>query len=469
MRTSRSRLFCLVVGVAGLATTALALHPRPAFAQVSDQDRAAARDLYFEGVKLQDAAKFAEALDRFDRAQRIFSAPTHLLHIAECQASLGRLVEAAESYRALIRTPLPSGSPQAFQLAQQQAVAELPGVEPRIPQVKIDVTPVNAANLQVQVDGAVMNTALVGVSRRIDPGTHKLVVFAPGYGKQEQTFAVKERESKVIAITLVATSGVVYGPAVAPVPGPVPQPVPAGTAVAPPPPIPPPADAPASDQWKTQKKGNSMGLLFGVRGGGLFPLGSAYGDPRATTTILDSSNNTKFSDLAGAGGAFGLEGGFRFATHFMGGIAFEHGFFGKGDNPILTSGPNSDSQQTLSSNYFSGNIAYISNPEGFGFYGELGIGYRWFKTSAVNGAVEQSLTLKGAEFEFGAGAWIRAGDIRIVPKITFSAGSFTQGDSTCTGATCSLTAATSSAITNTAIHTFIFLGVGGYYNIDFGK
>ncbi len=460
-------LFLMALAMSG----SIVALPRTAMAQqVSDSDRAAARDLYFEGVRFQDAGKFADALDRFDRAQRIFSAPTHLLHIAQCQSQLGHLVESAESYRALIRTPLPAGSPPAFQLAQKEAVAELPTVEPRIPQVKIDVTPANVPNLQVQVDGVTMNTALVGVSRPIDPGTHKLVVFAPGYGKQEQSFALKERETKVVPITLVATSGVVYGPAIVPLPppvAPIPTTPPANTAQ--PAPLPPPADLPQSEQWKAAKKAPAMSLLMGLQGGALFPAGNAFAN--TATTFVATQDNTQMSDLASAGGAFGLAGGLRFATHFMVGVSYEHGFFGKGDNPILTGGPGADSTQTVSSNSFGGSLAYISNPEGFGFYGEIGLGYRWFKTSSVIGSLDQSQTLRGAEFELGAGAWIRAGDVRIIPKVSFSPGSFTKVDSTCTGsvAECKLTANASDSVANTATHTFIFLGVTAFYNIDFGK
>ena len=71
-------------------------------AQMSDTEKkAAARAAYQEGVKLQDEGKASEALVRFESAQKLFSAPTHLLHIAECQALTGRLVEASETYETL--------------------------------------------------------------------------------------------------------------------------------------------------------------------------------------------------------------------------------------------------------------------------------------------------------------------------------------------------------------------------------
>ena len=89
----------------------------PLLAQVSDAERAAARDLFKEGDELQRAGKFADALDKFQRAERAYDAPTNVVRIAECQAALGRLVESAETYRSALRAPLPPGSPQAFQTA----------------------------------------------------------------------------------------------------------------------------------------------------------------------------------------------------------------------------------------------------------------------------------------------------------------------------------------------------------------
>ena len=52
--------------------------------------------------------------------------------LAECEAALGKLVESAETYRTLTRTPLPPGAPNAFVQAQAQGAAELTQVEPRI-------------------------------------------------------------------------------------------------------------------------------------------------------------------------------------------------------------------------------------------------------------------------------------------------------------------------------------------------
>ena len=44
--------------------------------------------------------------------------------------------------------------------------------------------------------------ALIGVTRPIDPGAHKVVATAPGYVTAEQAFDIKEKESKDVPLTL---------------------------------------------------------------------------------------------------------------------------------------------------------------------------------------------------------------------------------------------------------------------------
>ena len=64
------------------------------------------------------------------------------------------------------------------------------------------VNPDKTPGLQVTIDGQPLNAALVGVTRPIDPGTHKVVATAPGYAPTEQPFDIKEKESKDVPITL---------------------------------------------------------------------------------------------------------------------------------------------------------------------------------------------------------------------------------------------------------------------------
>lgn len=454
------RRFSFALALALAAPVAAA--PVVARAQVSDSERAAARQLFSEGDKLQADGKYEEALDKFQRAQRVFSAPTNLLRIAQCQAMLGKLVEAAETYRTLIRTPLPAGSPAAFQDAVEKAKGELAQVEPRVPTVKIDVQPPNVPNLQVQLNGQTLNAALIGEPLPLDPGVHKILVFAPGYASSEQSITIKERDKKTLSFNLKPTGGVAYGTGGA-IPNPSDDPGkgnatggnPDGTGNNPPPPPPPP------DKWQTTRKLATSSILLGARLGASVPTGDLFKDNGGTTYPI--------GDYISTGGAFALEGGVRFARNFYAGIFLEGASYGKGSKSDSGGPIGTSTTTTQTSAAFGAMLGYISNPYGVGFYGEIGVDYRSLsqKTTLTNDTTgvsgDTTLSLSGAELVLGAGVHILlARMFRVIPKVQLGLGSFTKPSCTTSSGTCVV----NEANFNSTPHAIVFVGLGGYYNID---
>lgn len=173
--------------------------------QLSEAERkSAARSLFQQGVKEQDAGHYAEALSLFQKAQKLFDAPTHLLHIAQCQVLTGKLVEAAETYETLKRVSLAAGAPDVFVQAKTQAEAELPGVRARIPNLKIDLSPKpeQLRNLQLVINDVVIPVELVGVARPVNPGVTKIVARADGYQTTSLEVTVKEKETRSVGLSL---------------------------------------------------------------------------------------------------------------------------------------------------------------------------------------------------------------------------------------------------------------------------
>lgn len=255
----RTRRVSTLLLLSSLGCVALAGAPHLALAQTasaaSAADKEAARNLYMQGVSQQQAGNFTDALERFKRAQAVYPAPTTQLHIAECQAQLGRLVEAAEAYRAVTRMQLPPDAPAPFVAAQTQAAAELQQVEPRIPHVHIDIAPHNIQQLTVTIDDQPMNVALLDVDRPVDPGTHKIVVVAPGYDRAEASVIIKEREpTKQIVIPMRPGGAVVLPlPPVAP---------PVGQPVFEPPPNVPPYVPPSGTRGRASSWGHALVTCF---------------------------------------------------------------------------------------------------------------------------------------------------------------------------------------------------------------
>lgn len=210
-------LLFTTVALTGLST----LVPRDAFAQLSEADRkATARSLFTQGVKEQEAGRYAEAIPLFEKAQKLFDAPTHLQRLAQCQVMVGKLVEAAETYETLKRTPLAPGAPEVFVQAKAQAEAELPGLRARIPNLKVELTPKpeKLRNLQLVVNDILLPTELVGVARPVNPGATKIVARAEGYKDATLEVTLKEKESRSVALSLAPGQGTLPPPVLVPPP-----------------------------------------------------------------------------------------------------------------------------------------------------------------------------------------------------------------------------------------------------------
>lgn len=173
--------------------------------QLSDVERkAAARAAFAEGIQLQEHSDCARALPRFEVAERMYDAPTHLLHIAQCQASTGRLIEAQESYATLVHTKLAAQAPAAFREAQEAGRAELARLKPRIPTLRIDMSPPAEPlkNLVVQINGTQLPSDLLGITRPINPGRYRVTLTASPGRSGTGEVEIKEGEAKSLEVRL---------------------------------------------------------------------------------------------------------------------------------------------------------------------------------------------------------------------------------------------------------------------------
>lgn len=123
------------------------------------------------------------------------SARTRKGNTTRSRAKLGKLVEAREAYIKVIQENLPASAPKAFLNAQSAAQEELPAVEARIPKLTIQVEPAAVEGLSIELDGAAISAALVGVPTPINPGEHQIVAKSPGQrGEARITLAEGERQ-----------------------------------------------------------------------------------------------------------------------------------------------------------------------------------------------------------------------------------------------------------------------------------
>ena len=426
----------LLLGALSAAAVTVASEPTAHAQQTpSASDISAARALFAQGVKLQESGKPAEALELFRRADHVYAAPTIQLHLAECQAAVGQLVESAETYRRLNNTNLPADASVPFRAAQTQGQTELPQVEARIPQLRVDVVPPNTDGVEVQIDGVPLNAALVGVSRPINPGEHKIVASAPGFASAGQTVTVPERRRDgTVTLTLTPLAGRADT-----------------TGAIPPPPPPMEVDGAAAESNANSR----YGFLLGARGGVNILAGSLDGP-------------TSISKNLGVGGSFGIEGGFRLARRLYLGATFEYVSYSGGDIDSSVYPTGDSISQSAHSEYFGVDVGYMSNPTGtLGFYGELGAGYRVLSYAAndTDTRIADNFEFGGGEGQIGLGATLRIGKyILLIPKVDLNVGTFSVNSNTCSLAYGCRTIANQT--TADPVHEAVLFALGAYFDKD---
>jgi len=197
-RRGLSRVVCLTLtGALGIA---------PSFAQADDSsgNRAAARELGIQGVLLAEKGKCTEAIEKLERAERLFHAPTTLERLGECKVEIGRLVDGTEDLQRVVKEDLPAGAPAAFTAAKTRAQGVLKKAAPRIAHLRVHVNAPADVKPSVTMDGLSYPDAALDGDRPTDPGTHNFAATADGMIRAETTVSLADAESKSIELKLVA-------------------------------------------------------------------------------------------------------------------------------------------------------------------------------------------------------------------------------------------------------------------------
>ena len=173
---------------------------------MSDSERkASARAAYQEGIEMQAQKNWPVALARFQFAQRLVDAPTHLLHIAQCMDAVGKLVEAQESYETLTHGGMSAGAPEPFREALETGKRELADLQPRIPTLRIEVRPAPGTlrNLALSLNGRPLPAEVIGIARPLNPGTYQITATAWGIPPAKPVqVTLGERDVRTIEVIL---------------------------------------------------------------------------------------------------------------------------------------------------------------------------------------------------------------------------------------------------------------------------
>jgi hypothetical protein len=164
--------------------------------------RLAARELAVSGAEAFDQHDFDTALDRFQRAESLYKAPSIAVMVARCLLRVGRVVEAVDKYEQTLRMPLEPGAPEAFQRAVTDASSEVEAARARLARIELSLG-VNAPDdVVVLLDDVQVPKALLGVPTPVNPGLHRIAARAPGRRAYVAEVSVTEGETRFLAISL---------------------------------------------------------------------------------------------------------------------------------------------------------------------------------------------------------------------------------------------------------------------------
>lgn len=166
-------------------------------------ETAAARSIALEGIRLADAGRCEEAIEKLSRAEKLHHAPVVLGRLGECQVLEGKLVDGTETLRKVLREVLPANASPALLKARERAQSVFDKARPRIAALHIVVNgPAEDANVAVMVDGELMNSALLEADRPTDPGDHLIEASAAGFLRGSARVSLGPGDKQHVSIDL---------------------------------------------------------------------------------------------------------------------------------------------------------------------------------------------------------------------------------------------------------------------------
>lgn len=188
-----------------LFTGLMLLTPTFAFAQGANAtttgsasgkgDQAAATALFYEARNLMQKGNFKEACPKLEESLRLDYGIGTEFNLAECNEKIGKTATAWSGYLNVASQAKTQNQAQREKVARDRAKA----LEPKLPKMIIEV-PNPPSGVEVKRDGVIVGTAAWGTAVPVDPGSHKVVVTAPG--KQAWETSVSATDANTTRVTV---------------------------------------------------------------------------------------------------------------------------------------------------------------------------------------------------------------------------------------------------------------------------
>jgi hypothetical protein len=305
MKSMHSRSFQAALCTLALGMTAVGYAP-PAFAQQgSAGDIAQARELLNEGLELRRKGDNPGALGKLRAAHALARTPITAIELGRQYLTLGRLVEARETFLSIARIPERAEETSKSKAARTEGAQSAEQVRARLPSLTVKINGVPADSVAVTIDGAAVPSEALAAPRLVDPGSHTVSARSTTGGAADTTVEVKEGENREVELRIAFTGGAA---------SPAPQ-APAGPEAAPSAPHEAPSGSSHVLEWSLLGAGGAVAIAGAV----LLGVEVGHANTAATDRNESSYNSAKTGWDAGlgliiAGGAAIATGGILWAV-----------------------------------------------------------------------------------------------------------------------------------------------------------
>jgi hypothetical protein len=163
-------------------------------------DAATAEVLFREGRKLSDSGDMDGACAKFRESRRLDPAIGTTFNIADCEEKLGHLAEAWSSFQEVMQV-LPAADRRRG-IAEARASA----LEKRLPKLRIRLAGDAPPGTRVERDGVALGAASLSLDLPVNPGSHQIVVQAPGREPARYEITLSEAQHVTVDVAPGAAS-----------------------------------------------------------------------------------------------------------------------------------------------------------------------------------------------------------------------------------------------------------------------
>jgi tetratricopeptide (TPR) repeat protein len=169
-------------------------------------DPAGARELAKQGYELKQQKQWELARQKYEESVRLDPSQKSLINLAECEAELGKLVDAQ---RHLLEARDSAKNDPAL---GAMAVSRLAAVEKRLPKLTVKLAVDAPSGTIVARDGVELQGASLATALPVDPGPHAVIVRSPGRPEQRFDVTLAEGETKELDVGPGAAAAVPVAP-----------------------------------------------------------------------------------------------------------------------------------------------------------------------------------------------------------------------------------------------------------------